>query len=41
MGQPRMAGRTPRSRRWAVLISAGISVPLLLMMVAVIIINRC
>lgn len=25
MGQPKNAGRTPRRRRWAVLISGGIS----------------
>ena len=32
MGQPSMAGRTPRSSKWAVLISAGIVVFSLLMM---------
>ena len=32
MGQPSMAGRTPRSSKWAVLISAGIVVFSLLLM---------
>lgn len=33
MGQPKNAGRTPRKRRWAVLISGGISLlPLLLLL---------
>lgn len=35
MGQPKNAGRTPRSRRWAVVISGGISLLLLMVMVVV------
>jgi len=37
MGQPKNAGRTPRRRRWAVLISAGIS--LLMIRVVVVLLS--
>lgn len=38
MGQPSMAGTTPRSSRWAVLISAGIVFSLLMILVVVVVV---